>query len=79
MQAATQALTDRGLIADGALTDEGNRLRDGVEQTTDRLVQPVVDAIGDELPGLVRQLEDWSQRTIDHGWFPPDPYKRASG
>jgi hypothetical protein len=79
MQAATQALTDRGLIADGSLTDEGNRLRDGLEQTTDRLVQPVVDAIGDELPGLVKQLEAWSQRIIDRGWFPPDPYKRASG
>jgi hypothetical protein len=79
MQAATQALTDRGLIAVGALTDEGDRLRDGVEQTTDRLVQPVVDAIGDELPGLVQQLEAWSQRIIDHGWFPPDPYKRAAG
>ncbi len=79
MQAAMQALTDRGLTAGGALTYEGSRLRDGIEQTTDRLVQPVVDAIGEELPGLVKNLDDWSERIINHGWFPPDPYKRASG
>jgi hypothetical protein len=79
MEAATQALVGRSLVAGGALTDEGNRLRDGIEQTTDRLMQPVVDAIGDELPGLVKQLDGWSQRIIDHGWFPPDPYKRVSG
>jgi len=78
MEAATQALTDRGLVAGCALTDEGNRLRDGIEQTTDRLMQPVVDAIGD-VPGLVSELDAWSQRIVDHGWFPPDPYKRASG
>ena len=42
-------------------------------------MQPVVDAIGDDLPGLLDTLNDWSQQIVDHGWFPPDPYKRASG
>jgi hypothetical protein len=79
MDAATTRLTDRGLLTDGALTSEGRNLRDRVEQTTDRLMQPVIDAIGDELPGLVRQLDAWSQRIVDRGWFPPDPYKRACG
>ena len=79
MQAGMASLEARGLVAGGALTDAGRRLRAEIEETTDRLVQPVVDAIGDDLPGLVRTLDGWSQRIIDKGWFPPDPYKRASG
>ena len=39
----------------------------------------MVDAIGDDLAGLTKTVEAWSQQIIDHGWFPPDPYKRASG
>ena len=31
------------------------------------------------LQNLLGTLNDWSSRIIDHGWFPPDPYKRASG
>jgi hypothetical protein len=79
IDAATAVLTTRGLIAGGALTAEGTALRDGIEESTDRLVQPVVDAIGDDLPGMLKFLEAWSQQIVDRGWFPPDPYKRASG
>jgi Helix-turn-helix family len=79
MDAATAVLTTRGLIADGALTAEGRALRDGIEETTDRLVQPVVEAIGDDLPGMLKFLDGWSQQIVERGWFPPDPYKRASG
>ena len=79
MDAATAVLTTRGLIAGGALTAEGEALRDGIEETTDRLVAPVVDAIGDDLPGLLTVLDGWSRQIVDRGWFPPDPYKRASG
>jgi hypothetical protein len=42
-------------------------------------MQPVLDALGDDLAALVRTLDGWSQQIIDKGWFPPDPYKRASG
>ena len=79
MQAAIDKLAVRGLIAEGRLTDAGHWLRDGVEETTDRLVQPVVDAVGDDLPALVEQLDGWARQIVDAGWFPPDPYKRASG
>jgi len=54
-------------------------MRDRIESITDSLMQPVVDALGDDLPGLLGTLNDWSRQIIDHGWFPPDPYKRASG
>jgi hypothetical protein len=79
MQAATDGLAGRGLIEGNTLTDAGHQLRDGVEETTDRLVQPVVDALGDDLPGLVERLDGWSRQIVEAGWFPPDPYKRASG
>jgi hypothetical protein len=79
MQGGLHRLQARGLVADGALTDEGRRLRDELEERTDRVVQPVVDAIGDDLPALTGRLAEWSQMIIEHGWFPPDPYKRASG
>jgi hypothetical protein len=79
MDAATAVLTTRGLIADGALTAEGAALRDGIEEATDRLLQPVVDAIGDDFPGLLKLLDPWAQAIVDRGWFPPDPYKRATG
>ena len=79
MDAATAVLTTRGLVADGVLTAEGAALRDGIEEATDRLLQPVVDAIGDDLPGLLEFLDGWSQQIVERGWFPPDPYKRASG
>jgi hypothetical protein len=79
MQAATDRLSARGLIAGSTLTEAGTTLRDGVEEITDRLVQPVVDAVGDDLPGLVEQLDGWAGQIVEAGWFPPDPYKRASG
>jgi hypothetical protein len=79
MDAAAARLAARGLVVDGQLTAAGTDLRNGIEQTTDELVQPVVDALGAELPDLAATLHGWSDRIVEHGWFPPDPYKRASG
>jgi hypothetical protein len=79
MEAAAWRLTERGLIADGALTPAGSRLRADIEDATDRQLAPVLTAIGPALPDLLPLLEGWSQRVIEHGWFPPDPFKRASG
>lgn len=79
MEAATQRLVDRGLLANGALTAEGRALRDDIEARTDRSVQRAVAAIGNDLDSAIDQLNAWSQQIIDAGWFPPDPYKRASG
>lgn len=79
MDAAVARLEKRGLVSGGALTGEGRRLRDGVEEATDRAEQTVVDALGDRLDPLVAVLEGWSDAVIARGWFPPDPYKRAAG
>lgn len=79
MADATARLADRGLVANGTLTESGRALRDEIEATTDRGVAPVLDALGDRLPDVLARLTEWSGRIVDRGWFPPDPYKRASG
>lgn len=79
MRAGLARLEARGLTDQGELSSDGRRLRYDVEDTTDRLVQPVIDAIGADLPALTDTLAGWSARIVEHGWFPPDPYKRASG
>jgi len=79
MNLATISLRERGLIGDDALTGAGASLRADIEEATDRQLAPVRDAIGPDLPGILPLLQGWSQQIIEHGWFPPDPYKRASG
>jgi hypothetical protein len=79
MAAADADLVGRGLVAHGALTDEGRRLRDGIEERTDAALAPALAAIGDDLDALVERLDGWSARIIDGGAAPQDPYKRVSG
>jgi hypothetical protein len=80
MQAGVDGLAGRGLMtADGALTADGTALREQIEQATDRSVARAVAAAGDDLPAAVARLDEWSQQITEAGWFPPDPYKRASG
>ncbi len=79
MAASTAALEKRGLLVAGALTSEGRRLRERIERATDLAVQPVIDALGDDLDTITGRLAGWAELVIAHGWFPPDPYKRAAG
>ena len=79
MAAATERLRARGLIDGNDLSEHGSTMRDRIESITDSLMQPVIDALGGDLTGLLDTLNDWSRQITDHGWFPPDPYKRASG
>lgn len=79
MDAAAHALEARGWVADGVLTDEGRRVRRDLEEATDRAALAVVGALGDDLDRALPTLERWSQLVVEHGWFPPDPYKRAAG
>jgi hypothetical protein len=59
LDAAEERLRSRGLLADGALTDEGRRQREAVEVATDAQCQPIVDALGDDLDELVAILTPW--------------------
>ncbi|GAC1533936.1 MAG: hypothetical protein NVS3B1_28430 [Marmoricola sp.] len=79
MEAAADRLRARGLLDGETLSDKGRAFRAGLEDTTDAAVQTVIDAIGDDLKGVIHQTDAWSQAIVQRGWFPPDPYKRASG
>ena len=78
--AATAArLEADGLVADGALTGAGRQFRDAIEERTDAMEQPIVDAIGDDFEAVVGQLDAWSAKCIEAKAFPPDAFKRAAG
>jgi hypothetical protein len=79
MAEADADLVRRGLVADGALTEQGRQLRDGIERQTEAALAPVVDAIGPELPALTRQLDEWSATIVAGGGAPADVFKRISG
>lgn len=68
-----------GLIADGALTDEGRELREAIEERTDWMEQPLVDALGTDFDAVVTRLDAWSAACIAAKAFPPDQFKRAAG
>lgn len=68
-----------GLVADGAITAEGRRVRTAIEDATDVAQQGVVDALGGDLDTVAKQLDALSQRCVEAGTFPPDVRKRAAG
>jgi hypothetical protein len=79
LAAADADLTERGWIADGALTPAGRQRRDDVEAATDAALDRVLAPIGAALPALSDQLDRWSAAIVAAGAAPPDPYKRVSG
>jgi len=70
LDGAEESLRSRGLIADGALTDEGRTIREAVEVTTDRACAPVVANLADDLDELVGCLRTWSTAVQRAGGYP---------
>ncbi len=69
--AATAALTWRGLVADGALTEDGVRLRTAVERETDELSAAPFAALGAERAERVGELARvLTGRVLANGAFP---------
>lgn len=60
LDAAEARLVERGLVADGALTEQGRAEREAVEVATDAACRPIVDALGDDVDELVELLRRWS-------------------
>ena len=79
IEAARLRLEQRGWVHDGALTGAGREQRRAVEAAADLAEQPVVEALGDDLPSVVERLDAWSARCVAAGAFPPDVLKRAAG
>ena len=55
LEAAEDRLSERGLLADGAFTDEGRALRESVEVATDVQCAVILDALGNALRRAARR------------------------
>ena len=71
LDAAEARLSERGLVADGALTAEGRELRESVEVATDAQCGAVLDALGASLDELLALLTPWGQAVRAAGGYPP--------
>lgn len=69
LDAAESRLESRGLLSDGAFTDEGRAAREAVEAATDLHCQPIVDALGDDLADLVAILRPWGDEIRAAGGY----------
>ena len=76
---AVGRLGEGGLLTDGRLSEAGALERVLIEEATDAMQQPVVDALGHEFDAVVERLDVWSALCVEAGAFPDNPYKRAAG
>ena len=73
VDAAYARLTERGLLADGALTDAGTELRSHIERTTDESTSAVIDRIGDDFDELIALLTPIAEAIVTGGGYPTSP------
>jgi hypothetical protein len=80
VDAAYERLTERGLVADGALTDAGRELRSHIERTTDESTSAVMHRIGDDYDELIGLLAPIAEAIVAGGGYPTSPKNlRVSG
>lgn len=78
LDTAEAALTERGLLTGGALTEAGRTARENVEQATDRQCRPIVEALGDGFDSLVGVLLPWGAAIrAAGGYLPSGPHDLA--
>jgi hypothetical protein len=63
-------LVDRGLVADGALTEKGRAEREAVERATDRACAATVENLGADLDELIAILRPWGTAIQEAGGYP---------
>lgn len=79
LEAAVEALRQRGWLTGQALSDEGRAGRAALEAATDAAMAPAVGALGADVDGLLARLQAWGERCVQAGAFPADVLKRAAG
>jgi hypothetical protein len=75
IDAAIESMAERRLIdrAANELLDAGTELRATIEDTTDRLERPIIDALGAEAAELFAALEPMTDAVIAAKGYPRDP------
>jgi hypothetical protein len=73
LDAALDRLAARGLVADGAFTDQGRAEREALEVATDRQLRPALEALGDDADELVATLRGWSHQIQQAGGYVSGP------
>jgi hypothetical protein len=77
--AAHARLVARGLLDDVGHTEAGRAAREAVEVSTDVQMQPVIDALGDDIDELCSLLEPWGVAVrAGHGYLSAGPHDLAS-
>lgn len=70
LDAAEARLVERGLLADGTLTERGRAEREEVEAATDRQCEPIITALGDDLDELIDILAPWGAAVREAKGYP---------
>lgn len=71
LDGAEQRLIERGLVADGAMTEAGSQEREAVEDATDRQCRPILSSLGaDGLEELVAILDPWGAAIREAKGYP---------
>ena len=70
LDAAEARLVARGLVADGAFTADGRAAREQVEEVTDQLCRPIIEALGDDFDELMSILLPWGAAIRDGFAYP---------
>ncbi|HEX4538683.1 MAG TPA: hypothetical protein VH112_00430 [Acidimicrobiales bacterium] len=70
LDAAEARLVERGMIADGGMTDEGRAAREEIERATDRQCRSTVERLGPDLDQLLYILGSWGAAIRSAGGYP---------
>lgn len=73
VRSAAASLEAKGLLRDGALTDEGKAYRRSIENATDAGEASVVDALGDDADELFAVLEPLQEKVLEARGYPVNP------
>lgn len=57
---AEELLRTKGLIDEAGFTDRGRAVREEIEVDTDRQMEPVLGALGDDVDALIAALAEWA-------------------
>jgi hypothetical protein len=71
MDDAERELTAMGFVSEGKATEAGRRIREEIEVDTDASCMPMVDALGDDVIGLIGTLHEWGKAIIAAGGHAP--------